>query len=50
MFSLHPYPPWQQLFFYVASIMNVILCFQDKSLQSMGRGCEVRATNDMPPF
>ena len=50
MLSLHPYPPWRQLFLYVASIMNVILYFQDKSLQSMGRGREVRGTNDMPPF
>ena len=50
MFSLHPYPSWQQLFLYVVFVMNVVLCFQDKSLQSMGKGHEVRATNDMPPF
>ena len=34
MFSLHPCPPKQQLFLYVAFIMNIVLCFQDKSLQS----------------
>ena len=41
MFSLHLCPPKQQLFLYVAPIMNVVLCFQDKNLQSINNDATI---------